>query len=1432
MISHFFKDRIHRRDLALKYSGDELPLRSELFSTDQMREHGKTLAASHEVSTKGAANSLLTRLDENEDVLSSVYGLLAEAAKADRPIAPAGEWLIDNFYLIEEQIRLARRHLPKSYSRELPRLMNGPSAGLPRVYDIALETISHGDGRLDIDGLGSFVASYQTVTILKLGELWAIPTMLRLALIENLRRVGTRMAVGRSDRNRADHWADQIIEIAGRDPKSLIMTIADMTRSSPNLSSAFVAEFARRLQGHGSALALPLTWIEQRLSESGLTISKLVQSENQQQASDQVSISSSIGSLRLLGTNDWREFVESMSAVETVLRGDPIQTYGKMDFATRDRYRHVVERIARRVQLSEQTVASKAVELAAEIARKNNGDRAAHVGFYLIDKGLPHLERVTGVRQSLPELARKSFGRFPLVIYAGAIGLITVILAGGLLWTAFAGGLRGPAAVLLGIVAVLSASHFATGIVNWIATLWIAADLLPRMDFSEGIPPEFRTLTVIPTMLTSTGNVEDLVEALEVRFLANRDENLQFALITDFRDATQEIIPEDEPLLLLAKARIEQLNEKYAAGTDAAFFLFHRPRRWNPKERLWMGYERKRGKLADLNGLLRSGAADRFSLVVGRTESLRHVKYVITLDTDTQLPRDSARQLVGAIAHPLNRAHFDKTMQRVSEGYSILQPRVGVSLPGTNRSRYARMFGNEPGIDPYTRAVSDVYQDVFGEGSFIGKGIYDVDAFELSLSGRMPDNLILSHDLLEGCYARAALLSDVLLFEEHPSDYIADVSRRRRWIRGDWQIAQWLLPRVPCFAGQSQANPISMLSRWKILDNLRRSLVPAALTAFLLLGWIVLPSLWPWTLTVLGIILIPTMFAVSVDMCRKPDEVELGQHLMASALSCGRRLEQAAFSFACLPHEALFSLGAIARTNARMFVTRKRLLEWNPSHSLPVDGTEGIVSLCRSMWIGPAIAMAVTVYLTLAGSGSVVEALPVLGLWFVSPFWVWWMGRPLTVRAPRLSAEQIAFLHRLARETWAFFETFVGPEDNWLPPDNFQENPHPVVSHRTSPTNIGMALLANLAAYDFGYISSGTLIERTTNTFRTMERLERHRGHFYNWYDTQTLKPLPPLYVSTVDSGNLAGHLLTLRSGLLALLEQPGVLDDPTFPGNEKAAAIKRLAEQAGQFADMEYDFLFDSKSRLFSIGYNESERRLDSSRYDLLASEARLATFVAIAHGKAPQESWFVLGRLLTRTGGDAVLVSWSGSMFEYLMPLLVMPTYENTLLDETYRAAVKRQIEYGEKRGVPWGISECGYNTIDAHLNYQYRAFGVPGLGFKRGLAGDLVIAPYASAMALMVDPEQACANLQRLAAAGLAGKYGLYEAVDYTPSRLPRGRTNVVIRSFMAHHQGMSLLSLAYLLLDRPMQKRFESDPVFQATMLLLQERIPKATRTKSP
>jgi cellobiose phosphorylase len=1501
------------------------PLRAEIFSAERMERHGPALAASHALLAQRARDRLLARLSDNQQALLGVGARLKSALDANQRLAPAAEWLLDNFYLVEEQVRTARRHLPKAYSRELPRLASGPSAGLPRAYAIAAEAVAHGDGHVEPDGLRRFVAAYQTVAALQIGELWAIPIMLRLALIENLRRVAGHIVAGTVARDHARSWADRMMEVAGRDPKSLILVTADMARSDPPMTSSFVAELARRLQGQGTALAMPLTWIEERLAESGTAIEQVVQSETQEQAADQVSMSNSIGSLRLLGAMDWREFVEAMSVVERELRAEPV--YGTMEFATRDQYRHVVERLARASTRGEAHVAREAVRLAAEARLRGPGDsaeeeRRSHVGFYLLDAGLPDLERALRIRTTAGMALARIGRRFALPLYVGAIALIALGIGGWLASRARDGGAGEALTVAIGFLAALAASHLAVALVNRAAASLAAPRPLPRLDFSAGIPAGSRTLAVVPAMLASPAVVDSLAEALEVRFLGNRDANLCFALLTDYRDAPHAKLPEDADLVRLARDRVEALNRKYACET---FFLFHRPRRWNPSERCWMGYERKRGKQAELNAFLRGGSTEAFEVVVGDPRLLADVRYVITLDADTQLPRGAARQLAGAMAHPLNRPVFDERPQRIIAGYGILQPRIAVSLPGIHRSRYARLCAAEPGIDPYTRAVSDVYQDVFGEGSFIGKGIYDVDAFESCLKGRFPDDQVLSHDLLEGCYVRSGLLSDVQLYEEYPARYRADASRRYRWIRGDWQIAPWLRARVPSGEGTRRRNPLSLLSQWKIFDNLRRSLVPPAALLLFLAGWTLLATPWLWTSALLAIHFVPPVLAALVRLAHKPAEAPVRRHLAAAMRAFARDLAGTAFALACLPFEALYSAGAIGRTLVRMLVTRTRLLEWTTSSALEVARTKGeggvFAASWRAMWIGPAIAAAAAACLAIARPESLAAATPVLVLWFASPALAWWLDRPRESREPALRASERDFLRSVARRTWGFFDRFAGPADHWLVPDNYQLEPVAALAHRTSPTNVGLSLLAALSACDFGYISVGCLLERVANTLATLRRLERHHGHFYNWYDTRSLAPLLPLYVSSVDSGNLAAHLLTLRAGLLALCDAPilpprlrsGLRDTAdlanhaqlratldasasTSPGHEAQALreavrlarahprsaakgtqvewaealalqcedmlselehfagaangatlrelaalpgecglragarileIERLARESGSLAEMRYDFLYDDARKLLSIGYDVSEHRRDASFYDLLASEARATTFVAIAQGELPQESWFALGRVLTGAGGEPTLLSWSGSMFEYLMPLLVMPSYEDTLLDQTCRAAVRRQIAYGKERGVPWGMSESGYFSVDVALNYRYRAFGVPGLGLKRGLGDDLVVAPYASALALMVAPRAACANLQRLAASDLQGAFGFHEAIDYTAGRLPRGQSSAIVRSFMAHHQAMVLLSIGAALHERPMQRRFASDPLVQATLLLLQEQVPKPT-----
>jgi cellobiose phosphorylase len=1575
------KSQMHKFSLNSLSEKDDAPLRAELFNADQMEKHGRIIAKSHVLASERTNNKiLLNRLDKNETFLSEVHYFLNETVKENHLITPAGEWLLDNYYLIEDQIRIGKKHFPKGYSKELPSLLNGNSKDLPRVYDIAEEIISHGDGRVDLENLNRFLQAYQSVTALKLGELWAIPIMLRLALIENLRRVAEHIAKGRIERNLAAVWANQLIEVLKNDPKSMILIIADMVRSEPPLTPAFVSEFARRLQSLSPSIISPLSWVEQLLGEKGTSIAQLVRLGNKDQAADQVSISNSIGSLRLLNSTNWRDFVEYQSIVEKILQKDPMKIYHKMDFGTRDNYRHIIEKLGKKSKLSEEQIAEKVLFFSRDAENRDGIEhRTSHVGYYLVDRGIYQLEDAVKSKLPISSYLKRKGNKIPFPLFFGSIFLLTILFTAALVHKGYTEGIKEYSLIALGIISSLAVSQLAVALVNWLSTLIIKPTSLPRLDYSKKIPDKSRTLVVVPCMITSKEGIKELVESLEIRFLANRRKNLYFSLLTDYKDSSEEHLPEDEMLLSYAKEKIDELNEKYKDIRKDIFYLFHRPRKWNPAEKLWMGYERKRGKLEDLNSYLRGGAKDCFSLIVGNTDVLKSTKYIITLDADTDLPLDTAYQLIGTIAHPLNKAKFDESKECVTDGYTILQPAVEISLPGTLSSRYAKLFGGNAGIDPYTRTVSDVYQDIFGEGSYIGKAIYDIDMFQKIVKDRFPENKILSHDLLEGCHVRSGLLSDVQLLEEYPCCYNIDVNRRHRWIRGDWQIWRWILPRVPGINGKLRKNPLSKLSRWKIFDNLRRSLVTPSYVLMLLYAWFFSPKPLFWTFSVIGIIFIPAIFKLIVDLFEKQKEILLKQHLISFANNSRAHISQILFTFINLPFEASFALDAIVRVFWRMTFSKTRLLEWTPSNIFGKNQRLNLAETFKKNLFSPLFVAAVIVAFYFTDYTVPIIAIPILFVWALSPIVNWWISLPLKSKQAELSESEKEFLRLITRRTWAYFDTFVNEHENWLPPDNYQEIPHGIIAHRTSPTNIGMALIANLSAYDFGYITSGELVNRVSNTIKTMEKLERFRGHFYNWYDTLTLMPLKPLYVSSVDSGNLSGLLLTLRQGLLTLPEElilnPNLFDgledtykiaiegmekkdffpinelklafeaikrapinslkilwenlseisqlvnkidlidiqegetkswlitlqkqtynivdqvkdlvpwltvseftdiSDLFPfkenipslnelsnlqnefisilegelnqeitderkkklnelsqliiqsaqkANERIESIRTLANQAYSIAMIEYDFFYSASRHLLSIGYNVEKNKKDGSYYDLLASEARLASYIAIAYGHLPQESWFALGRLITATGGSPVLLSWSGSMFEYLMPLLIMPNYENTLLDQTYKSVVRRQINYGKQRGVPWGISESGYNASDVNLNYQYRAFGVPGIGLKRGLAEDLVIAPYASALGLMVEPEEACKNLQNLADQGVVGRYGFYEAVDYTPARLPRGKSNEIVKSFMVHHEGMTLLALTYLLLDSPMQRRFVSDPSFDAAQLLLQEKIPQ-------
>jgi cyclic beta-1,2-glucan synthetase len=1632
---------------------DEEPIREELYSIERLEQHAATLAAEFKVHEgRQHGRRLLPALEENGRMLVAAYRSLADAIREERTISPAAEWLVDNFHIVEEQLREIRQDLPKGYYYELPKLASGPLEGYPRIYAIALSITAHTDSRLDTETLKRFIRAYQQTTPLSIGELWAVAITLRLALVENLRRIATRIVAARQAREEADALADTLLELAEKKPDALTPLLKERLGKREDLDRAFIVQLTQRLRDQNPAVMPVFDWLEQHLKKQGQSTEQFVHLEHQRQAAAQVTVGNIITSMRLLSTLDWRDFFESVSLVDPALGQDPSGVYSRMTFATRDRYRHVIERISKRTRAAELAVAREAVRLASTVTEANataSSSTRAHVGYYLIDEGVVELEKSFDYRPRLRERTRRALLSHPTFFYLGTLALITTLFIAALVLFGYREGASPALLVVLALVSLIPATDLALSVLNWDITYLLPPRVLPSMETKSGIPADACTMVVVPTLFTSVDTVKELIERLEVHYLANEDEHLYFALLGDFGDASQEEMPTDALLLETAIAGMDELNARYtSAGEGARFHLFHRRRQWNEGEQRWLGWERKRGKLEEFNRLLRGARDTSFTVSTADASLLATVRYVITLDSDTQLPRESARRLVGHITHPLNRAQYDHEQGRVTRGYGILQPRVSVSLESAARSRFARIFSGNTGIDPYTTAASDVYQDLFGEGSFTGKGLYEVDAFMRALEGRVPENSLLSHDLFESLYTRAALVTDIELLDDYPAHYDTFAQRQHRWTRGDWQIARWMFPRVPDAHGRIIRNKLPAIARWKIFDNLRRSLVAPGIVLWLVFAWAILPGPAAlWTLFILLVLAFPVYAHVTTSLLLHPRGIPWTSHFWSVWGDVRTNTAQVALSVTFLAHQAYLMADAITRTLYRKLVSHRHLLEWMTAAQAEQGSNHDLPSIFRFMWPTEAVTLLICGLILALRPGVMILAAPLLLVWALSPTIAYWVSRRVAAKQIRLAESEEQEARRIARRTWRFFETFVCQEDQWLPPDNFQEDPQPVIAHRTSPTNIGLLLLSTVAAHDFGYVGTLELIERLELSFQTLDKLPRFRGHFFNWYETRTLEALSPQYISTVDSGNLAGHLLALKQSCLeiydaplygaqtlagladtiammrhesvrlgafrqrtevvtikqlreeieacasivaveppqslsewttifsALTQRTAEIDDivgalshehgkesftelrfwisscvrqtqacqrdmrilaldtatlsaslepfvKDFSGEawerlranvlalEGVGSISKMAEeyeaalvnmaalrgevedrQSGSsgsdgssdsatatasaglitvtaaadglasleksiedaarasrnllarlsklaqraeaiFEEMDFKFLLDEERKVFVIGYNVSVGRVDNSYYDLLASESRLASFIAIAKGDAPQEHWFHLGRQLTTVDSSRALISWTATMFEYLMPLLVMRSYANTLLDQTHSAVVARQIEYGEERGVPWGISESAYNARDLHLNYQYGPFGVPGLGLKRGLSEDLVIAPYATMLAAMVSPHRALANLRRLAREGALGSYGFYESIDYTTERLPQDQKRAVIRAFMAHHQGMSLVALDNLLNRNVMQQRFHAEPVVQATELLLQERIPRGGAAAHP
>lgn len=1358
---------------------------------------------------------LLGRLQSTNRVLERAHARLVDANNNSVDVGPAGVWLLDNYHVVQEHILEVRATLPRGYYRELPQLIQGPLAGYPRVYDIAIALISHTEARVDLENTELFVDAFQSVTKLSVGELWAMPAMLRLGLIESVRRMALRTVRRLDELEEADRWAKRM-HGAGQAGGEQLHTELGAFQTNRTLSPTFISRFLRQVRDAAGAFP-PLEWFEQWTRSEGVNPEEALVASTQQLAITQLIMANSITSLRAIGGRDWRELVERQSAMERVLRKDPSGVHARMTFATRDRYRHVIERIAKRIGHDEVQIAKWAIELATTARNERpTDDHAGHVGYYLVEAGISKLEKKADYDASIVERLYRYMRCHPTRFFVGSVSVTTVGALLALL--ALAGSEADSVWFLVIALAFIPANDIAVSFVNQIVTAFLPTQILPRMDFERsGIGETCRTAVVVPTLFDSPEDVRETLAHLEVQYLANRDPQLQFAVLSDFTDSPTEHAEGDEAILAAALKGVEELNARHAATTPV-FHLLHRARQWNASENVWMGWERKRGKLAQFNRLALGEGAEAFAHTSPDVRSLEGLKYVITLDSDTVLPPGAARALVGTMAHPLNHPQYDPGNRRVIRGYGILQPRVGISLPSANRSRFASIMAGVPGVDPYTTAVSDLYQDLFHEGSFTGKGIYDIAAFELATNGRFPENTLLSHDLIEGNYARAGLVTDIVVYDDYPTRYLTWTRRKHRWIRGDWQLLPWLARRVPGPAGVER-NRLSLLSHWKIVDNMRRSIVELAALLFLFAGWAILPgSVLRWTLLVCGAIVAPWIIAVLIAVVRPPADKSWRSYYRAIGEDALSSAKQAGLAIAVLPHQAWTAADAIVRAMYRLAVSRKHLLEWQTAQRAERVHANDKSAVRRAMT--PALLIVLLVSAAMIGrevwvyqrsgllDGAITTVITVVAattLWFSAPGIARRLSAPMRAGRSSLSPNMRADALRYAELHWKFFEKFATETTHWLAPDNFQEDPAPVVAMRTSPTNIGLQMLAIVSAHDLGFITPADAKRRLELLFDTIEKLPQHRGHLYNWYELHTLKVLEPAYISTVDSGNLLGYLVAVQQACLDL-------------------GFDELAGRANAMAKaMDFSFLFDERRKLFSIGYHVATHSMDASRYDLLASESRIASFMAIATGQAPVEHWFLLGRTLTHTEGATALVSWTGTMFEYLMPVLVMRTFRSTVLSATYRAALQRQITYAERREVPWGISESAYNVRDREYTYQYRAFGIPDLALKRGMARDLVIAPYATALAAMIDPAKSLQHLRKLETMGMLGEYGFYDAMDYT--RPTPGLPFAIVQNFMSHHVGMTLVSLTNVLRDFVWQRRFHNDSRVRSAELLLHERIPR-------
>lgn len=1507
-------------------------LESRPLTPEQRTAHARILAEAH--AAPGAlaqhpSRPLIATLDASRHDLDRVYEVLLSAARRGEHLLPAAEWILDNHYIIREQFLRIREHLTKGFYRKLPKLTTGPLRGFPRVVDIVSDLAEGTDNVIEETVLSSFLNAYQDVDLLALCELWAVPIMIRIVMIERLEHLSReileshdiRDAVEKASLSVLSDLAAQADASLSTSPQSVDLDLNKLTDNPHFGEDLFLALLSRSLDTTRGLSEGDRQWFALEFNRRNTTAEQVLERNTKKESKRQVSIANAITSLRATSETDWTHFVENLSVVERTLRLDPSGVYPHMDSKTRDRYRSQVEHLAEYSDASEFDVARHLLQLSEEGASCADLPEERHIGWMLFEPCREILESAIAYKAPVRVRLRRWTERHPAPVYFGSALLTFLVLLSLPVWMVFVTTSSSWITVAATAIAALPAWDLSIALVHWFLSLALPPRTLPRMAFAEGIPAAHRTIVVVPTLLTSVEHAREQVEQLEVRAVANFDPNLRFALLTGFADAPEVEMPDDDAIIHAARDAIRQINAQHDDGHGNMFFLLHRGRHWNESEGVFMEWERKRGKLEEFNRLLADPMApSSFTLVEGGFESFVRsgpVPYVITLDADTRLPSGTARDLVRTAAHPFNIPLISSKEglpeRRVQRGHAVLQPRISIVPEEAGTSMFARLFSGHVGLDPYTTAVSDVYQDLFGEGIYTGKGLYHVDIFRELLDGAFPENTVLSHDLLEGSFLRTALVTDIELFDSYPSTYAAYASRLHRWIRGDWQLLPWIL-------GFSERR-VPAMGRWKMVDNLRRSLSAPAMVLFLLFGWMALPHLAVyWTLLGLTLLSLPVLLGATTVLLTRPTRGPGRRKLSSFGLDLRMNLARAGLTAAVLPDMARLALDAAGRSVWRSFVSKRRRLEWKTAWETEIGLPSGIPIELGRMWSNTALPVIIIITYLVSGEQIPAVALFFLLAWLAGPIMTWTLGQPHRLPETVLSGEDRRLLRVTACRTWAYFDRTVGPPEPWLPPDNLQVKPSRGIARRTSPTNMGLSLLAVLSAFDFGYVSFERMAYMLDHMLEAMWKLDRYRGHFYNWYDTTEATVLRPRYVSTVDSGNLLASLIVLREGLVEMSRdeprpvssmEEGLLDimealrdelhlrseaigapvlgewmmeidtiismigagtlsrdygeliamaerlqavltplsttdesgDLAYWSQQPARHLHSLRHHSERHPErwrervhalvqrcdamirpMEFGFLFDPDRSLLTIGFNEDRMALDKATYDLFASEARVASFLAIARGDVPVRHWFHLSRRLTEVGSGRALVSWGGTMFEYLMPLLFMKRYEHSLLDETYTYAVKAQVDLGREHRLPWGVSESGYGILNLDLDYQYRAFGVPELGLKRGLAQDYVVAPYATMLSLAVDPKRALENMRKLGEEGLQGSLGFYEAVDYTRERRSSAGLPAIVYSYMTHHQGMGLLALSNLLCGNGMQRRFHASPLVRSVELLLQEKLP--------